>query len=133
MTANVHATLKLVKFYLNEPQESKSLDDRLKAFLSPADEWLERGLRSVKPVPVTVTPDTQAIASQYAAGLWQQINMQDKSKTPANITRAEIELQKMIEGPYVDGKTSFVAGDDPRDSKMTLPCQSSIFAFDNFA
>jgi len=133
MTANVHATLALTKFFLNEPQENTQLDDRLNAFLSPADEWLERGLRRIKPVPIEVTPDTQSVASQYAAGLWEQINSQDKSNTPANITRAEIELQKMIEGPFTAGKTSFVAGDDPRDAKLALPTQSSIYAFDNFA
>lgn len=133
MTAAAHSTLKLIKFYLNEPQENKNLEDRLKAFMSPADEWLERGLRKVKPLPITVTPDTQAIASQYAAGLWEQINSQDKSKIPGNIKLAEAELQKMIDAPFTAGKTSFVAADDPRDAKMALPTQSSIFAFDNFA
>lgn len=132
MTANVHATLPLMKFFLNIQQADPSLDDRLKAFLSPADEWLERGLRSAKPVPVPVTPDTQSVASQYAAGLWEQINSMDKSKTPANIARAEIELQKMINAPFTDGKTSFIAADDPRDAKVVLPTQSSIYAFDNF-
>ncbi|MBI5697876.1 MAG: hypothetical protein HZC29_05200 [Thaumarchaeota archaeon] len=133
MTAASHATLKSMKFFLNEAQENNTLDDRLKAFLSPADEWLERGLRRVKPLPISVTPDTVAVASQYAAGLWEQINQLDKTKNPANITAAERELQKMIDAPFVDGMTSFVAADDPRDAKMTLPTQSSIFAFDNFA
>lgn len=133
MTANAHATLIKTKFFLNKSQSDNTLDDRLADYLLSANEWFERGIRKMATTPYPVSDDTTAIASQYAAGLWEQTNSMDKSKTPANIRLAETELEKFMSAvPAAYKKPAVIVSDDPREKTNLLPTQSSIYAFENF-
>lgn len=95
--ANAHATLKMTKFFLNKPQEDKSIDDRLEAFLTVGSEWFEDRVRFVAgSTPIAVTTRSTQIASRKAAGEWELANQQDRAKTPVNLKQAELEIQEFI-------------------------------------
>lgn len=83
--ANAHTDRNLMKDIFGIAISNQQSEDRIKSFMTVADDWFENGASSI---PVTVTSITKMIASQYAAGLWELNNSGDKTKTPANITLA---------------------------------------------
>lgn len=87
-----HATLKTTKYFLNRSQADNSLDDRLKPICTEASIWFEIQLG----FSITATTGTDLIASQYAAGLWEQINAQDKSKDTKNMIEAKSNMQEFL-------------------------------------
>jgi len=90
-TPETHATLKLTKFFLNISQSDNRLNDRLKEFVAKGSTWLELSLGFFP----TISEQTQLVASQYAAGLWEQTNAQDKSKDTKNMLEAKENLEKL--------------------------------------
>lgn len=106
-----HATLKKTKYFLNIPQEDKSLDDRLKEKVTDGSTWLVLQLG----FDPTATDQTELVASQYAAGLWEQINAQDKTKDTRNMQEAKENLIRLRvnENKRTFPSTSFEDSIDP--------------------
>lgn len=86
-----HATLNSTKGFLNFNLADNTKDDRLKDVVAKGSAWLVLQL-GFDPTP---TAQTQLVASQYAAGLWEQANAQDKTKETQNMIEAKTNLEEL--------------------------------------